>query len=152
MSTDAGPDLIDLVAIRPGKYLARVAADAFARMDAAALADGIELIVNTAHRSRAYQMALRRRYEVQLANWERDGKKGKRPAPAARPGTSKHELGLAVDLNRAHDDGEDGKLDGTGPTDRWLAARAGEFGFRRTVASEAWHWEFVGPDAAPLVA
>jgi zinc D-Ala-D-Ala carboxypeptidase len=128
-------DDLDLVEIAPGKYLARKAAEAFERMKLAAFGDGLTLIVNTAWRSRAYQESLRRRYEVQLAAWEKNGKKGPRPPPAAKPGKSKHELGLAVDLNRAHDNGV---------TDAWLAANAGRYGFKRTVASEPWHWEWLG--------
>jgi hypothetical protein len=27
-------------------------------------------------------------------------------------------------------------------TYRWMAAHAAEFGFKRTVPSEPWHWEF----------
>ena len=52
--------------------------------------------------------------------------------PAARPGTSKHQLGLAVDIA------------GTSPVGsaifEWLSKNAEAFGFYRSVKSERWHW------------
>jgi LAS superfamily LD-carboxypeptidase LdcB len=45
---------------------------------------------------------------------------------AAKPGTSKHEFGLAID--------------GRGSVE-WERAMSAN-GFKRTVASEPWHWEF----------
>lgn len=59
--------------------------------------------------------------------------------PTARPGTSMHERGLAVDLTSG----------GTAITSRadpafiWLAANAGRFGFRN-LPSEPWHWSTTG--------
>ena len=52
---------------------------------------------------------------------------------AARPGTSNHQSGHALDLNTSD-----------GGVYSWLNAHADEFGFRRTVPSEAWHWEYWG--------
>ncbi|MDP2343462.1 MAG: M15 family metallopeptidase [Deltaproteobacteria bacterium] len=52
---------------------------------------------------------------------------------AARPGTSNHQSGHALDLNTSD-----------GGVYSWLSAHADEFGFRRTVPSEIWHWEFWG--------
>ena len=52
--------------------------------------------------------------------------------PAARPGRSKHQLGLAVDIA------------GTSPVGsaifEWLSKNAEAFGFYRSVSSERWHW------------
>lgn len=52
---------------------------------------------------------------------------------AARPGYSNHQSGHALDLNTS----ESGVLS-------WLNRRGAEFGFRRTVPSENWHWEWWG--------
>jgi hypothetical protein len=52
---------------------------------------------------------------------------------AARPGYSNHQSGHALDLNTR----DSGVLN-------WLNNHADEFGFRRTVPSEAWHWEWWG--------
>ena len=59
--------------------------------------------------------------------------------PTARPGSSLHEQGLAVDLS----------IDGhfiesrDSPAFRWLAAHAPTFGFRN-LPSEPWHWSTTG--------
>jgi hypothetical protein len=52
---------------------------------------------------------------------------------AARPGYSNHQSGYALDLNTR----DRGVL-------TWLNNNASRFGFRRTVPSEDWHWEFLG--------
>lgn len=104
-----------------GKYLDVEAAAAFLKMSEAAKAEGITLRVRSAHRTYAQQLALYRRYL-----------RGK-GAKAARPGTSRHERGLAVDL----------RLTRRSPAFEWMSENAGRFGFVRTVRSEPWHWEFV---------
>lgn len=53
---------------------------------------------------------------------------------AARPGTSNHGWGLAVDLYG---------LNGYGGTKyQWLNANAGRYGFDDNTPKEAWHWEY----------
>jgi LAS superfamily LD-carboxypeptidase LdcB len=49
---------------------------------------------------------------------------------AARPGTSDHGWGLAVDLD----------LDDKGQA--WMRANAARFGFQETTPREPWHWAF----------
>jgi LAS superfamily LD-carboxypeptidase LdcB len=53
--------------------------------------------------------------------------------PTAKPHYSKHECGVAVDLNTKGD----GQL-------QWLKNNASKYGFRQTIPSEAWHFEFFG--------
>ena len=68
----------------------------------------------------------------------------RKPALAAVPGTSKHGLGIAVDLGcGAERFGSD--------TYRWLKANAGRFGWYHPswaepggATPEPWHWEFGG--------
>ena len=62
---------------------------------------------------------------------------------AARPGYSNHQSGHALDLNTRAPD-----------VLRWLNNNAARFGFRRTVASEPWHWEWWGggPGGGPCAA
>ncbi len=55
---------------------------------------------------------------------------------AARPGTSNHQSGHALDLNTS----DGGVLN-------WLNNNGARFGFSRTVPSEAWHWEWWGNPA-----
>ncbi|CAF1077982.1 unnamed protein product [Rotaria sordida] len=64
---------------------------------------------------------------------------------AARPGTSNHGRGIALDLNT-----NCGKQTRARPNCggsrvyQWLYKNAHKFGFTRTVKSEPWHWEFRG--------
>lgn len=102
-------DLVEL-ASAPGHKLTRAAARAF---DAAA-SQSSPPRVTSSFRTRAQQEAL---YALFLAG------KGNL---AARPGTSLHESGLAVDARG---------------TPAWEAAMVRN-GFKRTVTSEPWHWEF----------
>lgn len=104
-----------------GKYMRSDAAAAFNRMHAAAKKAGITLTVNSGFRSMAEQRALYAAYLNGTGNL------------AAKPGYSNHQGGIAVDINV-----------GTTATStyRWLANNAAKFGFKRTVPSEAWHWEY----------
>jgi hypothetical protein len=52
---------------------------------------------------------------------------------AARPGYSNHQSGHALDLNTS-----------ARGVYAWLAAHGADYGFRRTVPSEMWHWEWWG--------
>ncbi len=52
---------------------------------------------------------------------------------AARPGYSNHQSGHALDLNTS-----------SGGVASWLNAHGAAYGFRRTVPSELWHWEWWG--------
>ena len=51
---------------------------------------------------------------------------------AAKPGTSDHGLGLALDLD----------LDTNALS--WMRANAGRFGFVEDTPRESWHWKFDG--------
>jgi LAS superfamily LD-carboxypeptidase LdcB len=113
--------------------LAAEAALAFGRMVAAAARDGVVIVINSAFRTHAEQTSLWRRYEVQLATWERAGKKGPRPLRPSRPGHSLHESGNAIDLDMIGDDGRER------PAAAWLRAHAREYGYVTDVAREPWH-------------
>jgi hypothetical protein len=52
---------------------------------------------------------------------------------AAPPGHSNHQSGHALDLNTSE-----------GRVYSWLSSNAARFGFRRTVPTEPWHWEWWG--------
>ena len=55
--------------------------------------------------------------------------------PTAPPGTSQHEIGLAIDFNNCSSRST--------RCYQWLAANAGSFGFRN-LPSEPWHWSTSG--------
>lgn len=110
-----------LLTLPGGESLRRDAAASFQRMATAARTEGIGLWVTSGYRTRKQQRRLYERY-----------RKGLGPK-AARPGRSNHQRGLAVDVVVGDEDS---------PTYRWLAANACLHGFRRTVPSEPWHWEY----------
>ena len=113
----------------PGQALRADAAAAFDQMTAAALAErGSRLCVNDSYRSYAGQVSVFRR----------------KPQLAAVPGTSRHGLGVAVDI------GCGGERFGSS-TYRWLQANAGRFGWVHPAWAEPggpmpepWHWEYTG--------
>ncbi|MFN0120900.1 MAG: D-alanyl-D-alanine carboxypeptidase family protein [Blastocatellia bacterium] len=62
---------------------------------------------------------------------------------AARPGSSNHQNGRALDMNTTRGDGD--------PIYEFLKANAPKLGFIRTVNGEPWHWEYRPEEAAALV-
>ncbi|CAF3119353.1 unnamed protein product [Rotaria sp. Silwood2] len=69
---------------------------------------------------------------------------------AARPGTSNHGRGVALDLN-TNCGSQSGSRPSCGGSTvyQWLYNNAHKYGFTRTVQSEPWHWEYVGAGATP---
>jgi soluble lytic murein transglycosylase-like protein len=106
----AGP-----LAYRQGKPMRPDVALAFDRMEAAAAADGVHLIVVSGFRSDAEQAQLF----------------AARPDPkwVARPGTSLHRLGTELDL-------------GPAAAYAWLAGNASRFHFVQRYSWEPWHYGF----------
>lgn len=102
------------------------AAVSFAKMNAAFKKDtGKELAVTDSYRS----------LESQISVAER------KPGFAARPGTSNHGWGIALDLGG-------GTETGTGPQYEWLVANGKKFGWEnpdwaQRNSYELWHWEYV---------
>ncbi len=113
-------------------------ADQLARMLSAAEADGISLS-GGGYRDPSSQIALRRAhcgtsyYAVYQMSPSRCS------PPTARPGTSMHERGLAIDFTYG------GRVIGSrsSPAYRWLAAHAASYGFYN-LPSEPWHWSVNG--------
>jgi hypothetical protein len=103
------------LAYRQGKPMRPDVAEAFDRMEAAATADGVALIVSSAFRSDAEQARL----------WAANPD----PKWVAPPGTSLHRLGTELDI---------------GPPSAypWLAENAERFGFVQRYAWEPWHYGY----------
>lgn len=118
------PQTIEVKEVQRGYFLnVDGAADAFIEMSAAAMSEnGIALRLNTAFRTMPEQQRL---YDL----W-----KAGRGNKAALPGWSNHQWGTASDIESAS---------GTNEAFHWLTANASRFRFKRTVASEPWHWEYV---------
>ena len=133
-----------------GGVLHHCAADAYEAMDAAAKAEGIELKPTSAgdtYRTLAAQLAgFNQRYQLEPIEGQStrtyEGKKWylkKGMAPLAAPGTSKHNLGIAVDVANAK-----------GHTLEWLVKNVKDFGFSwEVVPEEPWHLRYVAGDNVP---
>lgn len=118
------PSPIIVMPVGNGQMLRRDAAEAFLKMQAAALKAGIKLTATSGWRSMADQTRLYAGYKAGLPGFNM----------AAAPGYSNHQGGISVDI---------GGLGGyTSTAYRWLANNARAFGFVNDVATEYWHWTF----------
>jgi len=102
---------------------------AFSRMRSAALDDGVTILITSGFRTYKRQEYFWNCYQCQCCN---NGNL------AARPGTSRHGIGVALDVNTNC---------GRGPCGgsavyQWLDRNAASYKFFRTVPSEPWHWEY----------
>jgi len=105
---------------RLGHKMLPVVAAAVDRLRGAAAADGVDLIIRDGFRSYDEQVEIAAR----LGLYSEGGL-------AARPGTSNHGMGRALDLD-----------DGQGYS--WLLKNARDYGWEKTVPREDWHWEYWG--------
>ncbi len=112
---------------------------------------GYSPFVRSGFRTRAEQEAI---LESRIKDYEAEGMDAKDARQAAldwvaEPGTSEHELGLAVDINDKNND--QNMYD-------WLAEHAHEYGFIQRypsekssvtgISHEPWHYRYVGVEAA----
>lgn len=144
-----------------GMYLRRETVEAFGRMHAAALRDGVKLVIISATRNFDYQRG------IWEAKWNGDrlveGRNLARTVPdpderalailrySSMPGTSRHHWGTDMDLNSLENSyfasGNGLKIY------EWLKAHAGEYGFVQPYTAygdgrtcgyleEKWHWSY----------
>ena len=99
-----------------------VTACAFDKMHEAAKKVGVNILIASGFRTHARQLYFWNCYQKKNCN------KGRK---AARPGSSNHGVGIALDLNQS-----------ASGVYSWLAKNAQTYGFVRTVAEEKWHWEY----------
>lgn len=116
-------------------------------------AEGIEPIVREGFRTHAYQQEMmdERREEYINEGYDEDEADAMAREYVAEPGTSEHELGLAVDINAGEDTDSWTLYD-------WLAEHAHEYGFilrypeEKSLITginyEPWHYRYVGKTAA----
>ena len=64
--------------------------------------------------------------------------RSRKPNLAVRPGFSRHQEGIAIDID----------VQTTPRTYQWLAENAHKYGFARTVSYEPWHWVYFGIEEA----
>ncbi len=119
-----------------------------------ALKEGIDIGVWSPYRSYATQKWLfENQVKKQIANGVPEAEAEDKAATiVARPGTSEHNTGLALDINCANHSFEDTKAF------KWLTKNAEDYGFvmryskekqeKTGVIHESWHWRFVGINVA----
>ena len=126
------------LSLRPEAY------ESLKEMAAASLKDGVRLLVSSTYRSYSYQEALFDRYVrqdgVELAE-----------RYSARPGTSQHQLGVAIDFGSITDDFADTKMG------KWVYNHAAEYGWSLSFPQgyedvtgfmwECWHFRYIGVTA-----
>ena len=103
------------------------AADALNNLIAAAEKAGQTVKINSAYRTYADQERVR----------NENCESGSCKVPTARPGTSNHGFGIAVDFATP---GNSRIKEGDGLY-KWLTANGATYGFKR-IKSETWHWEY----------
>jgi D-alanyl-D-alanine carboxypeptidase len=116
-------------------------------MAAAARADGATLLFSSSYRSYEYQKAV---YEREVKTYGQEAA----DRESARPGTSQHQLGTAVDFGSITDAFAETKAG------RWLTAHAEEYGFSLSFPKgydnvtgyryESWHYRYITRSAARL--
>jgi LAS superfamily LD-carboxypeptidase LdcB len=104
-----------------------------------AAANGVGICAKSAFRPATEQIALRRQNCGSSAYAIYDAPPSTCSPPTARPGTSNHEDGLAVDFSC--DDGQ--PMTHASPCFRWLAAHGASYGMFN-LPSEPWHWSVTG--------
>ena len=153
-ATYSPEDLIDLDTLsgelslsRPGHRLRHEATEALREMSAAAAFDGITLTVSSPYRSYEYQAVVYARWVDELGREAAD-------RVSARPGTSQHQLGTAVDFGCICDEFAEQ------PAGLWLLDHAHRFGYTLSYPDgyehitgysyEPWHYRYIGSAAAEL--
>ena len=142
-----------------GKYFDARAIGYLEDMCEAAAEDGVTLWVISAHRTYDYQQML---FDAELAEYKsyhpdasEDAALNGAASVVARPGTSEHNLGLAVDFNSVEESFENT------PQYKWLRQHSTEYGFIMRYAAdkqdvtgviyEPWHYRYVGVDNAKKI-
>ncbi|CAF0857974.1 unnamed protein product [Didymodactylos carnosus] len=132
----ANPSSYSLSSSQSDNTMTAKTACAFDKMYTAASKAGVSIKIASAFRTVARQNYFWNCYVTKKCN---NGNL------AARPGTSNHGKGQALDLNT-----NCGKQTGARPACggskvyQWLYKNGHKYGFTRTVKSEPWHWEFKG--------
>lgn len=134
-----------------GRYMRQEAADHFHQLVEAAAEEGYTIVLTTAYRSYGFQKVLWDNYVA---------KDGEAAASrySARPGTSEHQSGLAVDVSSPSVSYELTQKYADTAEGKWLAANAHKFGFiirypkgMENITGymyEPWHLRYVGQSVA----
>ncbi len=137
------------------RYLDSRVVDAFVAMCKAAKKDGIKMKTISAYRTYEYQEGLFKKRVKRFMDengLSEEKATAKAATMVARPGTSEHNLGLAVDINSVETNFENSKAF------KWLQENAEDFGFvlrypkdKKAITKiiyEPWHYRYVGVEHA----
>ncbi len=137
--------------VKDGKEykMAKVALDAFVEMSDAAMNEvGVNLLVISGYRTKAYQEMLYNHYANSYGKESAD-------TYSARPRHSEHETGLCCDINMVDEAFKDTAAYA------WMVDNAADYGFilrypegKEGITGyiyEPWHWRYVGVDVAKAV-
>ena len=129
---------------KDGMEIRKEAYSALNEMAQAALNDGIRLLVSSAYRSYSYQENLFNHY-VNVDGLEEAERE------SARPGTSQHQLGTAVDFGSISDDFDKTQMG------QWIYKNAADYGWSLSFPKgyedvtgyrwECWHFRYIGKNA-----
>ena len=129
---------------KAGMKIRKEAYSALNEMAQAALNDGIRLLVSSAYRSYSYQENLFNHY-VNVDGLEEAERE------SARPGTSQHQLGTAVDFGSISDDFDKTQMG------QWIYKNAADYGWSLSFPKgyedvtgyrwECWHFRYIGKNA-----
>lgn len=129
---------------KDGMKIRAEAYSALNEMAQAALNDGIRLFVSSAYRSYSYQENLFNHY-VSVDGLEEAERE------SARPGTSQHQLGTAVDFGSISDDFDKTRMG------QWVYKNAADYGWSLSFPKgyedvtgyrwECWHFRYIGKNA-----
>lgn len=132
---------------RNGLSLRPEASSALEKMARAAKNDGVTLMASSTYRSYDYQKTV---YE----KWVKIDGQEEADRESARPGTSQHQLGCAVDFGSITDDFADTKMG------KWVYAHAADWGWSLSFPRgyedvtgyrwECWHFRYIGREACRL--
>lgn len=137
--------------------LTEPAATALISMVRAMEQESLKIIMTSGFRSRTTQTSL---YSASSTTQEAVADPAKYPS-VARPGTSEHQLGTAVDMKSGSDPSFSYDNFKNSKEYAWLATNAHRYGFIQSYQpgtesitgyiAEAWHWRYVGTDHAQAI-
>ena len=150
---------VELADLGDDFFIDRRVEPALTQMLDTARQEGMDLLVRSAFRTRETQQAL---YDNKIKRliaqgWSAEEAPQEAAKWVARPGTSEHEAGLALDIVAADFTNLTAAQADT-PQQQWLMANAHRFGFilrypeeKQSITGigyEPWHYRYVGPEAA----
>ena len=150
---------VDLVTLSDGRQIDSRCYDALQEMMDACREAGYDPLICSAYRTQETQQSL---YDNKVARLEAEGRTHEQALEEAGtvvavPGTSEHQLGLAVDIVDVNNQNLTDEQEKT-PTQKWLMANSWRYGFIHRypnsksdvtgIIYEPWHYRYVGNDAA----